>query len=86
MNAPVNAVFASIFSKYCAPAHQQPMVNGEYLSTVDYDGLLLDVYADSEGGYGGITLAGSKVFLCGLMSDEVIDEIQRKAEEKLAAA
>ncbi len=85
MNAPVNAVFASILNNICAPAPQQPMVAGECVATVEYDGLWLDVYA-TEDGYSGIALAGCKEAVNIVMSDERIDEIERLAEEEIAAA
>ena len=85
MNAPVSQAFASILNNICAPAPQQPLVDGTCLCTVNYDGLLLDVYA-TEDGYSGIALKGSKVAVNIVMSDERIDEIERLAEEEMAAA
>ena len=85
MNAPVNATFASILGSICPPAPKQPQIDGEYLCTVTYDGLALDVYGDGEGYYSGITLKGSGVYLCGVMSSSVIDEIERMAEKRVAA-
>jgi hypothetical protein len=83
MNAPVHAAFARILGSICPPAAQQPQVEGEYLCTVNYDGLLLDVYGDGEVYYSGIAIMGSKVCIGGVMADERIDEIERMAEKQI---
>lgn len=82
MNAPVNAAFASILGNICPPAPKQPMVEGEYLCTVDYDGLLLDVYGDGEGYFSGISIKGGKVDISGVMR-ETINEIESMAVKQM---
>lgn len=83
MNAPVHAAFASILGSICPPAPKQPMVDGLCLCTVNYDGLLLDVYGDGEGYFSGIALKGRKEYLSGVMSLETIREIELLANQQM---
>ena len=83
MNAPVNAAFASILGKICPPAPKQPEVQGVLWRTVSYDGLLVDVYCDSDGDYSGMALHDDKRNVCGLMSDERVNEIERMAMQQM---